>query len=124
MQNNELSEFDRKLGRKIREARQLRDMTQTKLGKALGVSYQQVQKNETGKSRVSAERLEALCDILDMPLSYFLGTSEIPRSQWLFPAETIRLANSINDLPSDIIQRNIKTLVNSINIAWRTKIET
>jgi len=120
MQNNELSKFDRQLGRKIREARQLRGLTQTELGRALGVSYQQVQKNETGKSRVSAERLDALCKILKTPLSFFLGTSEIPRSQWLFPAETIRLATSINELPSEVIQRNIKSLVSSINTAWRS----
>ncbi len=97
MQNNELPEFDRRLGRKIREARQLRGLTQTELGKALGVSYQQVQKNEMGKSRVSAERLEALCKVLDMPLSYFLGTSEIPRSQWLFPAESVAASPSPRD---------------------------
>jgi len=124
MQNNELSEFDRKLGRKIRDARQLRGLTQTQLGEALGVSYQQVQKNENGKSRVTAERLESICNILDMSLSYFLGTSEISKSQRLFSSETIRLATSINELPSEVIQRNIKSLVNSINIAWRSQINT
>jgi len=124
MQNNELSKFDQKLGRRIREARQLRGLTQTQLGKALGVSYQQVQKNETGKSRISAQRLDDLCKILKMPLTFFLGKGGFPENHGLFSAETIRLAASISDLPSEVIQRDIKSLVHSISAAWHSQMET
>ncbi len=112
------------LGRRIREARQLRGLTQTQLGKALGVSYQQIQKNETGRSRISAQRLDDLCKILQMPLSFFLGKGGFPESHGLLSAETVRLAASISELPNDIIQRNLKNLVYSISAAWRGQIKT
>lgn len=124
MQNNEISHFDRKLGRKIKEARQLRGITQIELGKAVGVSYQQIQKNESGKNRVAAERLHQIGLVLKLPLTYFLDVNEEVRSQWLFPADTLRLATNINDLPSDLIRTNIKRLVHSINTAWCAKTQT
>ena len=124
MQNNDIPHFDRKLGRKIREARQMCGITQTELGKKIGVSYQQIQKNESGRSRISAERLHMLGKILKMPMTYFLDVNDAARSQWFFPAETLRLARSINDLPSDIIRKNIKSLVFAINATWQTKTET
>ena len=124
MQNNDISHFDRKLGRKVKEARQLRGMTQAKLGEAVGVTYQQIQKYETGKNRISADRLNNIGTVLKLPLSYFLDVEDEARSQWLFPADTLRLATSINDLPSDVIRNNIKRLVNSINTAWCARIET
>lgn len=124
MQNNDISHFDRKLGRKVKEARQLRGMTQAKLGEAVGVTYQQIQKYEAGKNRISADRLNNIGTALKLPLSYFLDVEDEARSQWLFPADTLRLATSINDLPSDVIRNNIKRLVNSINTAWCARIET
>lgn len=124
MQNNDITPFDRKLGRKVREGRQLRGMTQSELGKTLGVSYQQIQKHESGKNRVTAERLDLIGKALKLPLSYFLDPSDEVRSQWLFPADTIRLATSINDLADHVIRNNIKRLVHSINTAWDSRIKT
>jgi len=124
MQDNDISYFDRKLGRKLREARQLRGLTQTELGKQLGVSYQQIQKNESGKSRMTAERLDRLGKILRMPLTYFLDVRDEATSQWLFPADVLRLATSINNLPSELIRKNIRSLVHSIDTAWQAKTET
>ena len=124
MQDNEISIFDRKLGRKLREARQMRGLTQTALGQAIGVSYQQVQKNESGKSRISAERLDRICKFLDLPLGYFLDTQEPARSRWQYPAGTLRLATSIDNLPSDAIRKSLKSLVHAINTAWPLQIDT
>jgi transcriptional regulator with XRE-family HTH domain len=44
-------------------------MTQETLGKALGVSFQQIQKYERGHNRVSAGRLFEICKVLNLPLS-------------------------------------------------------
>ena len=51
------SEVDRIVGERIRRRRILTGLTQDQLGEALGVSYQQIQKYETGANRVSAGRL-------------------------------------------------------------------
>ena len=46
-------------------------MNQTDLGKALGITFQQIQKNERGFNRIGASRLYQLSHVLDVPLSYF-----------------------------------------------------
>jgi len=46
-------------------------MSQTALGDALDLTFQQVQKYEKGSNRVGASRLYALSKILDVPISYF-----------------------------------------------------
>ncbi len=46
-------------------------MSQTKLGDAVGVTFQQVQKFERGMSRIGAGRLYELSNILDVPVSFF-----------------------------------------------------
>jgi transcriptional regulator with XRE-family HTH domain len=53
-------------------------MTQEKLGLALGLTFQQVQKYEKGTNRIGASRLQAMSKILEVPPSYFFeGASEI-----------------------------------------------
>jgi transcriptional regulator with XRE-family HTH domain len=49
---------DKKLGEKIRTRRVVAGMSQAELGKALGITFQQIQKYEKGVNRVSAVRLE------------------------------------------------------------------
>lgn len=46
-------------------------MSQERLGEALGLTFQQVQKYERGTNRVSASRLYELSDVLDVPVSFF-----------------------------------------------------
>jgi transcriptional regulator with XRE-family HTH domain len=47
------------------------DMSQTDVANALGLTFQQVQKYENGTNRVSASRLQHLCEILGVPVSFF-----------------------------------------------------
>ena len=51
--------------------RNLLGISQTDLGKALGVTFQQVQKYEKGTNRISASRLFNLSRVLDVPISFF-----------------------------------------------------
>ena len=60
------SEVDTIVGERIRRRRILAGLTQDQLGEALGVSYQQIQKYETGANRVSAGRLYLLAERLDV----------------------------------------------------------
>ena len=59
------------VGSRVRLRRTLLGMNQTQLGKALGVTFQQVQKNERGTDRIGASRLYQLSRILDVPVSFF-----------------------------------------------------
>ncbi len=59
------------VGGRVRLRRTLLGMSQTDLGKALGVTFQQIQKNERGFNRIGASRLYQLSHVLDVPLSYF-----------------------------------------------------
>ena len=46
-------------------------MSQEKLGEALGLTFQQVQKYERGANRIGASRLHHISEVLDVPISYF-----------------------------------------------------
>ncbi len=59
------------VGMRLRQRRTLLGMSQEKLAKSFGVSFQQVQKYERGANRISASRLHLLTRILDIPVSYF-----------------------------------------------------
>ncbi len=59
------------VGARVRQRRTLLGMSQTILGKALGVSFQQVQKYENGTNRVSASRLYDLSRVLDVSIEHF-----------------------------------------------------
>jgi transcriptional regulator with XRE-family HTH domain len=59
------------VGTRLRQRRTLLGMSQEKLAKAFGVSFQQVQKYERGANRISASRLHLLTKILDVPITYF-----------------------------------------------------
>lgn len=67
------SKFDVYVGERIREARIAKKMSQTELGGLLGVSFQQVQKYETGRNRINMARVELLVSALNRPLSYFFS---------------------------------------------------
>ncbi len=59
------------VGARARMRRTLLGMTQTDLGDALDLTYQQVQKYERGVNRISASRLYDLCRVLDVSIDYF-----------------------------------------------------
>ena len=65
------SPVDAHVGSRIRLRRTLLGMSQERLGEALGLTFQQVQKYERGANRVSASRLFDLARVLDVPISFF-----------------------------------------------------
>ncbi len=79
------SPIDIHVGSRIRLRRTLLGMSQERLGDALGLTFQQVQKYERGVNRVGASRLFDISRVLDVPISYFFedmpeGLSETPIS--------------------------------------------
>jgi DNA-binding XRE family transcriptional regulator len=63
------STVDKYIGARMREQRLGLGMSQERLGKELGVSFQQIQKYERGVNRVSAARLYGVCKALNVSLS-------------------------------------------------------
>jgi len=63
--------IDKHVGARVRMRRLMVGMSQGKLGDALDVTFQQVQKYEKGANRIGASRLQQLARVLDVPPSYF-----------------------------------------------------
>jgi transcriptional regulator with XRE-family HTH domain len=62
---------DRHIGSRVRMRRKMLAMSQTQLADALGITYQQVQKNESGTNRIGASRLHQISHILQVPVAFF-----------------------------------------------------
>ena len=60
------SAVDQYIGARMRESRLAIKMSQADLGEKLGVTFQQIQKYEKGRNRVSAARLFEICEALDV----------------------------------------------------------
>lgn len=68
---------DVSVGNRIRVQRLLSDMSQSALGDAIGVTFQQVQKYEKGANRVGASRLTQIAKALGVPIkTFFDGAAE------------------------------------------------
>ena len=63
--------IDLHVGQRLRQRRCLLGMTQQRLAEAVGIKFQQIQKYESGANRVSASRLWALANALEVSVSYF-----------------------------------------------------
>ena len=64
------------VGRRVRLRRTLLGLSQERLGEAIGLTFQQVQKYERGANRIGASRLWDLSRVLDCPVSYFFEEME------------------------------------------------
>jgi transcriptional regulator with XRE-family HTH domain len=67
-----LSETDKRIGARIRAARVALGLSQSSIGEALDLTYQQVQKYERGSNRLSVGTLQRIAEKLGMPASVFL----------------------------------------------------
>ncbi|MGX1790228.1 helix-turn-helix domain-containing protein [Bosea sp. NPDC055332] len=63
--------IDRHVGSRVRMQRMLVGVSQEKLGEALGLTFQQVQKYEKGTNRISASRLQQIAKMLGVPVAFF-----------------------------------------------------
>ena len=59
------------VGARMRQRRTLLGMSQEKLGTAVGLTFQQIQKYERGSNRIGSSRLYEFAKVLDVPVSYF-----------------------------------------------------
>lgn len=103
-------------------------MSQEKLGEALGLTFQQVQKYEKGTNRVGASRLQQISDILQVPISFLFegnpggtvadGLSEAPSptyvSDFLATSEGLALTRAFMRINDGKLRRSIVDLVEQI----------
>src|SRR5690348_16538935 len=72
--------IDVHVGSRIRLRRNMLALSQEKLGEAIGLTFQQVQKYERGANRVGASRLHELSRVLDVPVSFFFDDTDPVRA--------------------------------------------
>ena len=121
---------DRHVGARVRMRRMMLGMSQEKLGDALGLTFQQVQKYEKGANRIGASRLQQISHILQVPVSFFFegapdvpghkhdGLSEAPSpayvSDFLATSDGLALTKSFMRIKDSKLRRKIVDLVEQI----------
>lgn len=96
---------DVRIGSLIRVQRLSKGLTQTELGNAIGIAFQQVNKYEKGVNRVPGARLEQIAKVLDMsPSDFFKGSSDRKRELeslvLVRNAAALRLLRAFNEIKS------------------------
>jgi transcriptional regulator with XRE-family HTH domain len=123
--------IDKHVGSRVRMRRMMLSMSQEKLGDALGLTFQQVQKYEKGTNRIGASRLQQISNILQVPVSFFFegaphiggerhsgGMSEAPSpayvSDFLATSDGLSLTKSFMRIKNSKLRRRIVDLVEQI----------
>lgn len=114
---------DELVGRRIRERRRELKMSQTRLGQAIGVSFQQIQKYEKGTNRISASKLNRVAEALGVEPGYFYagwdthlsGMSE-PEQQRILGsrADIVRLTAAFEQITDEAARRNLVELAEQL----------
>src|ERR1700729_2418528 len=68
------------VGSRVRLRRNMLGLSQEKLGEAIGLTFQQVQKYERGANRIGASRLLELARVLDIPVTFFFDNVDPVRA--------------------------------------------
>jgi transcriptional regulator with XRE-family HTH domain len=90
--------IDIHVGSRVRLRRTLLGLSQEKLGEAVGLTFQQIQKYERGANRIGASRLFEFSRILDVPVSFFFDDMASPA-----PADANGLAMGLGDQPQSML---------------------
>ena len=103
------------VGARVRQRRVLLGMNQTKLGDALGMSFQQVQKYENGKNRISASKLFKLSQVLEVSIEYFFD--EMPpvvAASAMITQETLKLVRAYYEIEDAKIRKHVYELTKTL----------
>ena len=120
--------IDVHVGKRVRTRRMLIGLSQEKLGDALGVTFQQVQKYEKGSNRISASRLQGIARLLDVPVAYFFEDAPVgmpmapeavarpaPDGAGLLETpEGVQLANAFSAIDDAQIRRRLVDLAEAL----------
>jgi transcriptional regulator with XRE-family HTH domain len=121
--------IDKHVGGLVRIRRMTQNMSQAKLGVALGVSFQQIQKYERGINRIGASRLQHISQILHVPVAFFFeGAPDVSAARgaktaaaspaaimdFMATSEGLALAKAFMRLTNIRLRRRIVDLVDEI----------
>lgn len=108
------------IGRNISFVRKQKNITQEELAKRLGITFQQIQKYENGKNRVSASNLMTISKILDVPLTCFfsemINVEDLSKSQSvpnLFSSDTLKILRLLEAIKNKNVKRQLITFIES-----------
>jgi len=120
---------DKYVGSRVRMRRIMLGMSQEKLGEALGLTFQQIQKYEKGTNRVGAIRIQQISEILQVPVSFLFeggpsgtpstggfseGSSPSYVSDFLATSEGLALTRAFTRITDAKLRRSIVELVEQI----------
>jgi transcriptional regulator with XRE-family HTH domain len=120
---------DRHVGSRVRMRRMMLSMSQEKLGDALDLTFQQVQKYEKGTNRIGASRLQQIAHFLQVPVSFFFegapdvaganpGMAEAPSptyvADFLATSDGLALTKAFMRITDPKLRRRIVDLVSQI----------
>jgi transcriptional regulator with XRE-family HTH domain len=119
---------DRHVGSRMRMRRMLIGMSQKKLGEALGITFQQIQKYEKGTNRIGASRLHHIARVLGVPIEFFYegapqvgavqGFAESPASgyvaDFLTTSEGLELVKAFIAIKDPKVRRRIVDLAKAL----------
>jgi transcriptional regulator with XRE-family HTH domain len=121
--------IDRHVGSRVRMRRMMLGMSQEKLGNALKLTFQQVQKYEKGTNRIGASRLSQIADALNVSVSFFyegapgsssradgMGEAASPAyiSDFLATSDGLALVKAFQQIEDGKVRRRIVDLVEAI----------
>lgn len=122
---------DKHVGSRVRMRRMMLGMSQEKLGDALGLTFQQVQKYEKGTNRIGASRLQQISHVLQVPVEFFFeggpgaqmgsrgeGMSDAPSpayvADFLATSDGLALTKAFMRIEDPKLRRRIVDLVEQI----------
>ena len=121
------SPIDIHVGSRVRKRRRMVGISQEKLGEALGLTFQQIQKYEKGINRMGASRLQQAADILGVPVPFFFegGTDSPFESDGSAPSpaylddfvsseDGLRLAKAFMQISRSALRLRIVALVRAL----------
>src|ERR1700716_3897859 len=85
--------IDIHVGSRVRLRRMMLGMSQEKLGEALGITFQQIQKYEKGTNRISASKLQQISVFLQVQASFFFEGIALPKQDAAVPTDALSVVD-------------------------------
>lgn len=96
----EVNPINKKIGAQIKALRKLNKMSQTELGDEIGITYQQIQKYESGANKVSPERFYQLADVFGISVTdFFKDELETSLNPLILTSDEATLLRNFRTLP-------------------------
>ena len=104
------------VGQQLKRMRILRNLTQTDVAQGLKISFQQVQKYELGRNRISASRLFELSHVLNVPPAFFFEGLDEPHDEIerALDDEATKIASMFTRIEDARLRTQIKTFINEL----------